>query len=179
MRYFLGTPRFTPDLAISGDGGWTPSDIRRELQICILWNRLVHMPNHCLTKQLFNLDKNICKRNWSSDLKNLLCSYDMNDNFVLEIPVNILDMKKKMLQTFHNEWRGQALGVDKLRTYVRYKSQYCTETYVSLITNRQHRSILAQFRCGILPLKIETKRYQNLHLGREVTWTPHLSSNES
>ena len=71
-------------------------------------------------------------------------------------------MKKKMHQTFHNEWRRQTLGVDKLRTYVHYKSQYCTETYVLLITNRQHRSILAQSHCGILPLKIDTGRYQNI-----------------
>ena len=28
--------------------------------------------------------------------------------------------------------------------------------------NRQHRSAIAQFRCGILPLKIETGRYMNI-----------------
>ena len=41
-----------------------------------------------------------------------------------------------------------------------YKNEYLTEPYVSLVINKQHRSILSQFRCGVLPLKIETGRYQ-------------------
>ena len=35
---------------------------------------------------------------------------------------------------------------------------YCSERYVSLNLKRNERSILAQFRCGILPLRIETGR---------------------
>ncbi len=34
--------------------------------------------------------------------------------------------------------------------------------YVTEITNRQHRAALSKFRCGILPLKIETWRFQDI-----------------
>ena len=50
----------------------------------------------------------------------------------------------------------------KLRTYVEMKECFKTEEYVKYINNRKERSIMAQFRCGILPLEIETGRYRNI-----------------
>ena len=51
------------------------------------------------------------------------------------------------------------LTVPKLRTYVMFKTSYSPEKYVLLNLKRNERSMLAQFRCGILPLRIETGRY--------------------
>ncbi len=45
-------------------------------------------------------------------------------------------------------------NVDKLRTYVTFKQEYGTEHYVNVVTNRQHRAALSQFRCGVLALKV-------------------------
>ena len=50
----------------------------------------------------------------------------------------------------------------KLGTYILFKSEYCTENYLKLYLSRSHRSLLAQLRTGILPLRIETGRYQNI-----------------
>ena len=44
-------------------------------------------------------------------------------------------------------------------TYVQFKTSYQTEEYIKLNLNRAERSILAQFRCGVLPLRIETGRF--------------------
>ena len=49
-----------------------------------------------------------------------------------------------------------------VRSYVLFKSEMCLEPYVYKVINRSHRSILAQLRCGILPLKIETGRFTNV-----------------
>ena len=46
-----------------------------------------------------------------------------------------------------------------LRTYRLLKSDYGKEHYVDLNLKRNERSVLAQLRCGILPLRIETGRY--------------------
>ena len=40
-----------------------------------------------------------------------------------------------------------------------FKNSYAVEKYVLINLNRHERSILSQFRCGILPLRIETGRY--------------------
>ena len=49
-----------------------------------------------------------------------------------------------------------------MRTYVTFKNIYETEPYVYKVFNRGHRSIIAQFRTGILPLAVETGRYNNI-----------------
>ncbi len=49
--------------------------------------------------------------------------------------------------------------VPKLRTYIKYKDEYLTETYAYKVYDSGQRSIMAQFRSGILPLRIETGRY--------------------
>ena len=39
-----------------------------------------------------------------------------------------------------------------------------TEDYINLNIKKYHRSLLAQFRCGILPIQIEIGRYRNISL---------------
>ncbi len=40
-----------------------------------------------------------------------------------------------------------------------FKSVFKTEDYLLIDLKKNDRSLLAQFRCGILPLRIETGRY--------------------
>ena len=47
----------------------------------------------------------------------------------------------------------------KLRTYKLYKDEYITEEYICKYMSRQKRSLLAQFRMGVLPLEIEVGRF--------------------
>lgn len=50
-------------------------------------------------------------------------------------------------------------NVSKLRTYRTFKTTFKPESYVTLDLNKPERSHLAQFRFGILQLRIETGRY--------------------
>lgn len=50
----------------------------------------------------------------------------------------------------------------KLRTYITFKTDYETENYVKSYMSKQERSFLAQLRCGVLPLRVETGRYNGL-----------------
>ena len=42
------------------------------------------------------------------------------------------------------------------------KTIFKTENYVSAYMLRSHRSLLAQLRSGVLPLRLETARFQNI-----------------
>ena len=57
------------------------------------------------------------------------------------------------------DWSHKIQTVSKLRTYITFKTSYNVEKYVLMNLNRRERSIFAQFRIGILPLRIETGRY--------------------
>ena len=54
---------------------------------------------------------------------------------------------------------SKILSVPKLRTYRTYKTSYNVEKYVLMNLSRRQRSVLAQYRIGILPLRVETGRY--------------------
>ena len=58
-----------------------------------------------------------------------------------------------------NLWNDSVLVVPKLRTCVPYKKLYHTKEYVNQLLLKRHRSVFAQFRCGILPIRIETGRF--------------------
>ena len=60
---------------------------------------------------------------------------------------------------YSNFWNSEISNIPKLRTYALFKTAFGRENYVVLDMPKQLRSILAQFRCGILPLRIETGRY--------------------
>ena len=73
--------------------------------------------------------------------------------------------KSKLVENDKSLWRtnlfndnGHQNG-NKLGTYRLYKTDLETECYVKLSLQRDHRRILAMFRCGNLPLHIETGRY--------------------
>ena len=59
-------------------------------------------------------------------------------------------------------WKVDVLNVPKLRTYVLFKNSYETEPYLSVLRNKQHRSVMFQFRCGILPLSVETGKLMSI-----------------
>ena len=55
--------------------------------------------------------------------------------------------------------RGNAQGGNKLRTYSKFKHEYGTEPYVTIITRKCYRSACAKFRCGVALIKLEACRY--------------------
>ncbi len=62
-------------------------------------------------------------------------------------------------------WKTNVTKVPTIRTYIRYKDEYLTETYAYKVYYRGHRSIMAQFKSGILPLSIEIGRYTYIPQG--------------
>ena len=159
IRYFLGVHRFTPTLALNGEIGWVPCKTRRWVNILRLWNRLVKMNNSRITKKVFLFDYSYNTKSWCSDVKSILTSVNMENIYKdkLTCDVNIIE---RLLLSKHNEtWLKGIHNVAKLRTYVTFKTEYCCENYVKLNLDKTERSFLAQLRCGILPLRIETGRF--------------------
>ncbi len=59
-------------------------------------------------------------------------------------------------------WLDEITRKPKLHRYVTFKNSYEVEPYALSFMNRKHRSYLAQYRCGILPLSIETGRWGSI-----------------
>ena len=69
IRMFLGVHRFAPNLAINGDMGCRSAYTKRRICMLRLWNKLCCMDNDRLCKKVFDWDYDICKYNWTRDVK--------------------------------------------------------------------------------------------------------------
>lgn len=164
----MGVHRFTPILAITGDMGWVISTHRRWVNMLRLWNRLVNMDNSRLTRAVFEYDYNFNGHNWCSDVKHILEQVNLMANFRNKSPVNLKDVEDRLLEKHKLDWANKITSVSKLRTYIQFKAEYSTEKYLFSNLTKCERSHLAQFRCGILPLRVETGRYVGLNVNERI-----------
>ena len=65
--------------------------------------------------------------------------------------------KEKWYESLMDDRKNEING--NKRTYRQYKNIFKLETYVTLNMSRKQRKILAKFRCGNLPLAIESGTY--------------------
>ena len=120
------------------------------------------MSTERLTHKVFTWDKT--KRGWCKDIKLLMAQIDCSDCFDLDGTIDLIHARTQLHSNYCDTWKTEVVNYPKLRTYITYKQEYCTELYVTLVNNRSHRSALAQFRSGILPLSVETGRFNNIPL---------------
>lgn len=159
LRYFLGVHRFTPILALYGDSGWIPSSYRRWGNALRYWNRLINMDSDRLTKRVFEFDYRVNRNNWCSDLNQKMNTLGIANNFYTKTCVNLPHTKTLIGDYYADKWSHDIQTVPKLRTYKLFKQAFRCEEYVQMNLNKHERSVLCQFRCGILPLRLETGRY--------------------
>ena len=159
IRYFLGVHRFTPILSLVGDSGWLPSQYRRWLAILRLWNRLILMDGSRLTKRVFNFDYESEQTNGCKDVRDILDKLDLMEYYENKTCIDISLASDRIYNFYANSWPEKCLNVPILRSYVKFKTSFKTENYITLNLNRNERSVMAQFRCGVLPLRVETGRF--------------------
>ena len=68
----------------------------------------------------------------------------------------------KWLQSLNSDRGVSGKGGNKLKKYCLFKTQFETEHYCKIIMSRAHRSAFAKFRLRVVPLRIETGRYEGL-----------------
>ena len=166
-RSFLGVHRFTPTLALEGDMGWLIPKYRRWSQMLRLWNRLVSMPDDRVTKQIFVNDYYLAMsnfENWCTSIYRILNVLHKENLFYERQPCDIDSALQSFYTIQEEQWRRAIVQKPKLRFYQLFKSNLAVENYVRYNLTPSQRSIMAQFRAGILPLNIETGRFRNIKL---------------
>ena len=162
MRFFLGVHRFAPTTGVQGDMGWMSLKYRRYISILRFWNRLQLMDENRLTKRIFSQMFDNPENSWCNDVKNIASSLGMLDIYSSKGQFNLPSVLNKCQELMSLEWKEQITSKPKLRTYIKFKSEFKTEPYVSKYLPKNIRSLVAQLRLGILPLKIETGRFTNI-----------------
>ncbi|CAC5370583.1 unnamed protein product [Mytilus coruscus] len=83
----------------------------------------------------------------------------MDNNFQQMLKCDVNSVRNTLMDICATKWHTNLSNSPKLRTYRTFKSTYSTESYIKLNLKRSERSVLAHFRCGIFPLRLETGRF--------------------
>ena len=161
MRYFLGVNRFTPMLGLEGEMGWLPPKYRRDIDMIRYYNRVCRMGEDRLPKQImkYQIQHN---SPWIGKLNDILERVDHNINMIDMVPTNLKAFKIKIEDNWHQTWRYMADDKPKLRTYMKWKECPVPELYTTSKLPKYHRSLITKLALGVLPIRIETGRYEKL-----------------
>ncbi len=99
----------------------------------------------------------------------------MQEDFVMKRVCYLNNAENKYIELDKSEWLNSMPLKPTIRTYKNYKMEQKTEDYVKYCLNTKRRSIISQFRIGILALHIETGRFRNV---KEDERKCHVCNNE-
>ncbi len=120
-----------------------------------------------LTKQVFIYDISKCNNNWSSEVKSMLNATYHKSVYDNHTTCNYNNVYDKCVK-FNERWKlGMTLNTN-LRTYIKFKEQFETKQYITYCVSHRKRSLLVQFRMGVLPLAIETGRFKSIPVEEKV-----------
>jgi len=185
-RFFLGLGKSAPTAAAQGDMGWPQLICQQWSTVTRLWCKMAKMSVDRINKKVFlyctNKAGGRCQ-NWCFRVKKFYnkvdlgglteladvaeCSTKLAAKTVHEVVFN--SEKAKWLQTVNMQTARRGAGLNKLRTYNKFKQVFEVESYVlEGNMSRGRRSALAKFRCGVAPIRLETGRYENLSVDQRV-----------
>jgi len=163
MRYYLGVHKFAPIPGMEGDMNWLQPQTRWKHNIIWLWNRLLNTNPNRLVYKIFEYDHhcytNDLVNNWSKYVHDILIELNLEDKFVNKGMCVMPHIDSMLKLSSEESWRQRVLSKPKLRTYSKLKNELTFEPYLTANLPRYDRSLLAQIRLGILPLRIETGRF--------------------
>ena len=168
IRCYLGVNRYAPKAGIEGEIGWTPPKISRHLNILRLWNKIVSMENTRLPRVIYNfLHISNIGKTWATEVKSIFSIINCKDVYDNNVPIINLKAflscaKNKLLAQHIVTWKREIDSKSKLCVFKQYKKEYVRESYCELNLKRSQRSHIAKLRLGILPIHIETGRYNGL-----------------
>ena len=164
-RAFLGVHKFCPIVAMYKDLDWKTGECRRKLNVLRYWNRLISMPETRLTKMLFNdMYDNVYRGSWCYYVKNIFRQLDMIDIYKDKQLCNLQLCESKLESTDKQTLLDSISKKPKLRLFKEVMCEDGAERYVKLNLTSGERSMIAQIRMGILPIRVETGRYTNMKM---------------
>ena len=142
--------------------GWVSAEVKQKLETVRLWCRLRNMPDDKAIRKIHNWSFSI-GRSWENCMLNLFDSLSLQDSMLAPSPSKSTCLalaKEKLIEINTQKWHNHLFtDGNKLRTYRKYKETLNIEPYVKMTMSRDHRRILAKFRCCNIPLAVETGRY--------------------
>ena len=167
IRAFLGVPRAAPIIGLRSEINWLEPRSRTQIKMIRMYHRLVCMPDNLLTKKIFlwdlNLTENTNVKTWTKEVREVLQRNDLMNLFttnIFDVKNAVLEMKNSLLTKDQKNIENKCKSSLKLRTYNLISEFSTDKSYLSKPLSFVQRKFLAKLRLGVLPIRIETGRYE-------------------
>jgi hypothetical protein len=87
---------------------------------------------------------------------------ELQINFENTLQIDLKQAESKLMSNMCKKWKNEVKLLPKLRFYNLFKQDYGMEKFVFDMKDRKKRSLMSQIRYSVLPLSIETGRYQEI-----------------
>lgn len=160
VRYYLGLPRNTALASLNAEMGWLPIEYKRQKDVLRYYNRIMKMEDSRIPKTLYKCTKTN-RDSWAQKTLDLMKKINLDHYWEMDIaiPEEILNFNIK--EQYKKEWHQQVWEKPKLRLYRDVKKTTEVSGYVKAGIPKHLRSMIAQLRCGVLKLRLETGRYNH------------------
>ncbi len=168
QRYFLGVNKYTPTAATRTEFDWLDPKYQRWIDITRYWNRLLKMKSDRIPVLVYKWDKSLHQNCWVEQVKQILQHCNMYDCMLNNVPCDLEVLEARLKVLNRNRWWLEANDKPKLRTYIQIHDNSLRQIIVRKNLTRSQRSIVTKFKCGVLPIMIETGRYKDVPLEKRL-----------
>ena len=182
-KRLLNVRTSTCNATVYGELGRFPLYIHRYVRILKYWFKVIHSENIIL-KTVYNQALYDCQhgsRNWVFNIKSLLDEFGFTyvfDNYEsVNSKIFLPTFKLRVTDTFKQNWRNTVDTSSLLDKYRYFKDTLSYETYLDIVP-KSLISYFSRLRMSVLPLRIQTGRYERNNLTRNERYCQCCNSND-
>ena len=164
VRCALSVKATTSNIITVGESGQYSPSVSCTISALNYVNRLHHLPNSSLVKQVYNELTNLDElgfTTWVSKIKEIATVHNLD--ITCDTSVFKIACRKGVRSNFIMDWTNELHDIDKnpmLRTYILFKSSFEQEPYLKLVKEQKYRVAIARLRSSSHTLAIERRRYE-------------------
>ena len=184
-RCVLNVKATTSNVMVYGECGILPPSVHCTVSTMCYMNRLHHMPNNSIVKQVYNELFKLHQMGfvtWVTKVGELVETYSIN---IDDSPAKFKsECKQSVFGEFTRKWTEDVQNIQRnpiLRTYCKIKQDFGMEMYLELIKNHKYRTAMTQLRTSSHTLAIEYGRYTRTKTkleDRYCLFCPHILEDE-
>ena len=174
-KRFLNVSPQTPTAIVYGECGRYPLFINAMCKTLKYWIKLIRMNEDRIPLKVYKMQMyydNCGYTTYASYIRNILFSHGFGYVWMSQTVGDkvyfINAFKSVAVNMFFQSWTSILDNSSRYSTYRKFKSLLEPEKYLSCIVDKRFRKILIKFRCGLLRLKHNEGRWQNINVNERI-----------
>jgi len=167
LEMYLGVNKYTTNMAIYGETGSYPLYTNVLKSMLSFWLHVLKAPTNSLLYAAYKTDLDLINKGnnstWAYGFKKIMKYFGFEHVWINQSTLN----EKKLIYAFYNViknkfinfWQNDISNSAKLRTYVKFKNTFETESYLKSTKMFYIRRLITKFRVSNHRLEIELGRY--------------------